>query len=101
MGFSPDGTFFLNKNLDTKQVEIVTRPAAWLLSGTGKNNLSLIAQGSRMAVYANGLPLVLVDDQNWQAGELILLFGACTDSEAPIQVRFDDLKVWDLSKLSP
>jgi hypothetical protein len=107
MGLFPDGTFFLHKNLNTNQVNQInmvegpfTPP---LLTGTGKNRLLLIAQKSKMAVYANDQPLVLINDTTWQAGNIFLQFGACNNSESdtPLQVRFDDLKVWNITDLLP
>jgi hypothetical protein len=107
MGFFPNGMFFLHKNFDkdklVNQINIMEGPAAPpLMTGADKNHLVIIALGNRVAVYANEKPLVLVKDETWQAGTARLNFGVCSDNtDAPLQVRFDNLKVWDITGLFP
>ncbi|MGZ9234922.1 MAG: hypothetical protein ACXW4E_05300, partial [Anaerolineales bacterium] len=104
MGLFPNGTFFLNKNIGANQINIVEDPAVPpLQAGKENNRLMMIAQGSSMAVYINGEPFVLVQDATWQYGRTVLNFGACneSDTDTALQVQFDDLKLWNITDLSP
>lgn len=108
MGMTSDGIFFLHKNIVTDQVhqaDMVERSAVPpFASGRTKNRLTLIAQGSRMAVYADGQPFVLVTDESWQGGAGEFIFGVCSDldAESPLlEAHFDNFKVWDVTTISP
>jgi hypothetical protein len=101
--FTPDGSFFLGKQLPLNTVKIMqssTIPS--VVQSTGENRVTIIAQSTRMAVYVNGEPLVLVNDPTWQAGRLLLSFGACNEVgvNPPLEVRFDNLKLWNITSLS-
>jgi formylglycine-generating enzyme required for sulfatase activity/tetratricopeptide (TPR) repeat protein len=103
INFFPDGTFLFTKDHDSDQIDIVkgSTPSAFML-GTGTNQVTIIAQGTRMAAYINEEPLFLVNDATWQDAMRELSFGACNDAgkDSPLQVRFDNLKVWDVTDLS-
>ncbi len=96
----PDGNFFLNKSFPTDTLEIMHNNAIPpFLPGTGQNHVTVIARGTKMAVYVNSVPLVLANDPDWQPGKIALNFGACNSASpgAPLEVHFDNLKVWDLT----
>jgi hypothetical protein len=96
----PDGNFFLNKSFPADTLEIMHNNAIPpFVLGTGQNHVTVIARGTKMAVYANSVPLVLANDPDWQPGKIALNFGACNSASqgAPLEVHFDNLKVWDLA----
>jgi hypothetical protein len=66
--------------------------------GYGTNHLQIIAKGSHMAVYANREPLWLVEDNAAERGQIVL--GGCSHSDTPLHIRYDNLKIWDISDLA-
>jgi len=103
-GFSLAGNFFLDKNLNAngklEQVNIADGLAIpSFLQGAGKNKVTIIAQGTKIAIYINGAPMVLATDPTWQAGRISLEFGACNNTNSPLEVRFDNLKVWAIAPI--
>jgi len=98
VSFMPDGSFNLNKNVGgvhTNLAEDLHAPT--FEQGFGTNHLTIIAQGPRIAVYVNGEPLWFGYDESSSRGEIIL--GVCNIADTPLRVRFDNLKVWDITDL--
>ena len=68
--------------------------------GYETNHLQIIAQGPRIAVYANGEPVWFVYDESLRVGEIALRAGIFdVSTSAPFHVHFDNLRVWDISDL--
>jgi outer membrane protein assembly factor BamB len=68
--------------------------------GGDKNRLTLVVQGPRVAVLINGEPLPLINDPTLKEGQVSL--GVENHIEGTtLQVRFNRLKIWDISDLSP
>ena len=69
--------------------------------GLETNHLQIIAQGPQIAVYVNGEPSWFVYDESLSTGRINLrVYKGMTDSDTPLRVHFDNLKVWDISDLS-
>ena len=69
-----------------------------VLSGPQRNNLQIIAKGPSIALAVNGEPLVLVQDELYQRGSIVL--AVCNSGDTPLEVRFDNFEIWDISDLS-
>jgi hypothetical protein len=93
--YNTDDTFFLGLSTNVGLNSIIPP----FLKGTGINHVAIIAQGTNMAVYINGAPLVLANDPNWQFGRISLNFGVCNNANQPLQARFDNLKAWNIAFL--
>lgn len=99
INFSPAGTFNFNEN----QTNIVEGQASSAFgSGMGVNRVTIIIQGKGIAAYINEEPLFLVKNVALQNDMQEIAFGACNDEseDSPLEVRFDNLKVWDITNLS-
>jgi hypothetical protein len=59
------------------------------------NVITLIAQGGQFGVLINGIHVGSAQDDQYQAMSIRLGLGSL-DSQAPIWVEIDDIKIWDL-----
>ncbi len=103
INFFDDGAFLFAKGHNTAQTDIVKGAAPLgFAPGTGINRVTIIARRTGIAAYINEEPLFLVNDATWQTDLRKLAFGACNDAlkDSSLQVRFDNLKVWDITGLS-
>jgi hypothetical protein len=64
-------------------------------------HLTIIVQGPQLAIYVNGEPQGFVSDEASKGAQLGLALGVCGEGDAPLQVSFDNLRVWDISGLPP
>jgi hypothetical protein len=62
------------------------------------NHWTIVAKGPFIAVYINGAPVAFARDETYTSGNISLAIGA-NDPHAGIRVQFDNLKIWDISKL--
>jgi hypothetical protein len=63
-------------------------------------HLTLIARQNRMALYVNGELVIALADTS--SGQGWFDFGVCADNnDNPLQVLIDNLKIWDITDLSP
>lgn len=62
------------------------------------NQVMAILKGNQLAFYINGQPAGLVTDDTFSKGTIGLAAG--TSSDTPLEVHYDNLKVWDISDLS-
>lgn len=60
-------------------------------------HITLIAQGSRIALLLNGQPILVAEKEFVDQGSVIL--GIWNGASMPMQVNFDNFKVWDISNL--
>jgi len=67
-------------------------------AGLETNNLEIIAKGPQVAFRVNSEPLALVWDDSLSQGKIGLTI--CNHGDTPLEVRFDNFKVWDISGLS-
>jgi Tol biopolymer transport system component len=91
-----DGALGLWKNVGGAHTDLaeVDVPAASFEEG-GTNCLTIIARGPRIAVYLNGEPVWFVHDESSSRGTIALMVENMTP-DTPLQVRFEDLKAWDV-----
>jgi hypothetical protein len=72
-------------------------------AGFEPNRLQILAVGPRIAVYVNGeLALFATDpdyDERYKSGPFDLV--VCNQSDTPLEARWDNLKIWDISDLAP
>jgi len=66
--------------------------------GDGTNHLTIIAQGPQIAVYVNGAPAWLIYDESLSKGWITLGVGNEAE-QTTLGVRFDNMKVWDITHL--
>ena len=70
-------------------------------TGTEWNHWQIIAKGPQLAVYVNGEPIMYLDDagftQDYGSGRLEL--NVCNEGDVPSDVRWDNLRIWDISRL--
>ncbi len=68
--------------------------------GTESNHIQIVARGARVAVYINGEPAMYLEDgndsQDFRSGRINLV--ACNMSNVPMEARWDNLRIWDLSQ---
>jgi protocatechuate 3,4-dioxygenase beta subunit len=96
--FLPDGSFDVTRASNgTSFVLMQGEYSTPLDQRSGADRFTIVAQGSQMAIYVNGEPLWYGRDESAQGGQLALAFGACSEADTTFHVRFDNLKVWDLS----
>ena len=66
-------------------------------SGKEWNHMLLIVRGGKMAAYANGTPILYAEDKNitddFKLGRLAV--HSCTERTPP-EVRWDNMKIWDI-----
>ena len=68
------------------------------INGTyGTNHVLVVLKGPWIAVYLNGSPVGLGYDETFRQGRIGL--AADSQSGTPIEVHFDNLKIWDISGL--
>ena len=57
---------------------------------------SIVARGSRTAIYFNGMPIAYIEDDNFDTSGKTLLMCASTSQTV---CEFDNVKFWDISDL--
>jgi hypothetical protein len=70
-------------------------------AGLETNRLQIVAVGPQFAVYVNGEPALFATDRYFDeqySGGWIRLKN-CNESDTPREVRFDNLRIWDISDL--
>jgi tetratricopeptide (TPR) repeat protein len=97
LSIRPNGFASLNKGSFLIHEDPASPP---FLKGKEINHLTFIAQGTLVAIYANGDPYVLMYDPIWQNGRISLFFGVCNNAteNSPLQAQLSNLKVWDITK---
>jgi hypothetical protein len=68
-----------------------------LKTGYETNHVLVVLKGSWIALYVNGRPVGLGYDELWSRGTVGLAAG--TGGDTPLEVHFDNLKIWDISGL--
>ena len=65
------------------------------------NHMILIARSARVAVYANGIPLLYAEDKHFSEEFKMGTFSlsVCSVGDVPMEIRWDNLKLWDISNL--
>jgi hypothetical protein len=93
-----ENTVFLRKwdFIDQTALKLLPVSATTLMkSGYETSHLMAILKGNQMALYLNGQPVGLGSDDTWSSGTIGL--AAISKTDTPLEVRFDNLKVWDIS----
>jgi photosystem II stability/assembly factor-like uncharacterized protein/tetratricopeptide (TPR) repeat protein len=97
INFFPDGSY----SFEGGAMKLSSEEDGGIDPNTEVIRLTIVAQGSKMAFYVGGQPLVLLEDSVFLEKTVNLFFGACSDAstETPFEVKFDDLKIWEISGL--
>jgi hypothetical protein len=70
--------------------------------GLETNRLQIVAAGPQIALYVNGEPALFTTDpdfdERYASGEFSLVI--CNFADTSLEVRWDNLKIWDISDLS-
>jgi hypothetical protein len=65
------------------------------------NHFTIVVRIPKMAVFANGIPIMYVEDtkatQEFETGKFSLT--VCNFGGSPMEIRWDNLKIWDISNL--
>ena len=63
--------------------------------------MTLIVRGERIGVYANGLPVLYTEDKHFSEKFKTGIFSlsVCNTGTVPVEIRWDNLKLWDISNL--
>jgi hypothetical protein len=96
-----DGRIALVRHGNNEGVNLADYNGSPVLSEPDTNHVQLIASGSETAVYVNGKQVIYIDDPGYteQYGAGTINLGICNLGESPREVRWDNLKVWDISGL--
>jgi len=70
----------------------------YIARGSGTNHLQVVAKGSEIAVMVNGVPLLYADDPGYEGyfGGGVTM-SVCTQPGEPLEARWDNLRIWDIS----
>jgi hypothetical protein len=70
-------------------------------AGLQTNHLKIVAVGPQIALYLNGEPAMFANDpgfdERYERGWFRL--GTCNEDDTPVEVRWDNIRVWDISGL--
>ncbi len=96
-----DGHINLVRHGNNESVDLAAYYGFPVLSEPDTNHVQLIASGSETAVYVNGEQVIYIDDPDYtdQYGAGTINLGICNLGESPREVRWNNLKVWDISGL--
>jgi hypothetical protein len=95
--FSLEGNFGIDRNSPATGVQMANGVASTFMSGPAPNHIKMIARGSQMAYFLNDEPLEMVYDDKVKSGAFG--FWMESDTSTPLEVRYDNLKVWDIAHL--
>jgi len=102
VGVYLDGMVGLWKNVSGTHVGLVQgeyfHTLTFIKQGLSTNHLTIIAQGPQIAIYVNEEPVWFVQDESSSRGLVHLGLNNGTPNTV-LRVRFDNLKVWDISAL--
>ena len=98
-----DGYLNLSRYENNERFDLAEQDGAPILAEPGTNHVQIIAVGAETAVYVNGEPLFYVDDAGYspQYGAGSINLGVCNLGDTAREARWDNLKIWDISNLSP
>ncbi len=101
-GIRRDGYLNLRRSENNEGFDLAEHYGAPVLAEPDTNHVQIIAVGSETAVYVNGETLFYVDDADYspQYGVGSINLGVCNLGETVREVRWDNLKVWDIANLS-
>jgi Tol biopolymer transport system component len=95
-----DGGIFVARGGSAGSTDL-TEPQLSLDAGQF-NHVQVIARGPRLAVSVNGELVISVADPGYtdRFAKGTIGLGLCNHSDAPMEARWDNLKIWDISSLS-
>jgi tetratricopeptide (TPR) repeat protein len=99
---SPLGWVNFHKNVNGVHIPLLETevPESSFQPWNTPNHLTLVARQNRMAIYINGELVIALADTSSSQGTLS--FGVCDDNDDnPLQALIDNLKIWDITDLSP
>jgi hypothetical protein len=89
---SADGYYALIAFVDGEVDRLVDWSESDALDPGGENTLGVLAVGRELAIFANDEELERVTDRSFAEGDIALLAG--TNSDAGLEVAFDDFGLW-------
>lgn len=98
VGFWPDGSFRVWKNIDGTHIELkqADQPPLAFEDGSELHHLTVVAQGPEIAFYMDGEPLSYVYDESLSQGGIQLEIENL-EPDTLLRARYDNLKVWNIS----
>ena len=99
---SPMGWVNFHENVNGIHIDMLGTeiPESSFSAWNVPKHLTLIARQDRMALYVNGQLVIALADTS--SGQGSFHFGVCNDNDDnPLQVLIDNLKIWDITDLSP
>lgn len=99
LNISPWGGVNFHKNVNGIHTDLLGAevPASSFQAWDTPKHLTLIARQNRMALYVNGELVIALADTSSSQGTLN--FAVCDGN--PLQVLIDNLKIWEITDLSP
>jgi photosystem II stability/assembly factor-like uncharacterized protein len=99
----PEGTVEIAKVVsDEGRVLMAQLQGPPIRSGLETNRLQIVVVGPQIALYVNGEMALFATDRYFEEqfeSEFSLV--VCNEADAPLEARWDNLRVWDISDLSP
>jgi hypothetical protein len=98
---SHGGSLNLARFSDNELFSLAEHHGPPILAEPDSNFIQLVAQETEIAVYVNGKPVLYANDTDYsnQNGSGILKLAICNMGITPREVRWSNLKVWDISDL--
>jgi hypothetical protein len=80
---------------------LVGNGAAPTMNGEAPDRIQIIARGAEIAAYLNGEPALYINDEDGfeRMGGTDLGLRVCHTGSEPMDMRFDNLRIWDISGL--
>jgi len=87
--------------MPTECGEVARSTGNAIKSGVESNHMTLIVRGERIGVYANGTPVLYTEDKHFSEKFKTGIFSlsVCNTGTVPVEIRWDNLKLWDISNL--
>jgi hypothetical protein len=99
----PDGTVQISSVAsDQGPVLMAQLQGPPMRPGLETNRLQIVTVGPQIALYVNGEPALFATDryfdERYERGEFSLV--VCNEADTPLEARWDNLRIWDISDLS-
>jgi tRNA A-37 threonylcarbamoyl transferase component Bud32 len=101
LSFDQSGVLALDRQLGDQRTELAEHQGSPLAGISETNHIVIVARGPQIAVYANGAPVLYVEDKEYveQSSGVITILACNRRGDEPLEVRWDNLRVWNIRDL--
>ncbi len=101
LSFDQSGVLALDRQLGDQQTKLAEHQGSPLAGIYETNHIVLVARGPQIAVYANGTPVLYVEDEEYveQSSGVIQIMVCNRRGDEPLEARWDNLRVWNIRDL--